>query len=70
MDDEGTYLPFEALENPLDTIEGYIDVMSTGKVGGSDVLDRLIQLELVKNQMKDKKKNKNEGQTFLDSYLA
>ena len=37
---------------------------------GSDVLDRLIQLELVKNQMKDRKKNKNEGQTFLDSYLA
>ena len=69
MDDD-IYLPFEALENPLDTIEGYIDVMSTGKVGGSDVLDRLIQLELVKNQMKDKKKNKNEGQTFLDSYLA
>ena len=70
MDDEGTYLPFSALENPLDTIEGYIDVMSTDKVGGSDVLDRLIQLELVKNQMKDKKKNKNEGQKFLDSYLA
>ena len=37
---------------------------------GSDVLDNLIQLELVKNQMKDKKKNKDEGQTFLDSYLA
>ena len=69
MDDD-IYLPFEALENPLDTIEGYIDVMSTGKVGGSDVLDQLIQLELVKNMMKDKKKNKNEGQTFLDSYLA
>jgi hypothetical protein len=69
MDDD-IYLPFEALENPLDTIEGYIDVMSTGKVGGSDVLDKLIQLELVKNQRKDSKKNKNEGQTFLDSYLA
>ena len=69
MDDD-IYLPFEALENPLDTIEGYIDVMSTGKVGGSDVLDKLIELELVKNQRKDKKKNKNEGQTFLDSYLA
>ncbi len=37
---------------------------------GSDVLDRMIQLDLVKKQMKDKKKNKNEGQTFLDSYLA
>ena len=37
---------------------------------GSDYLDMLIQLDLVKNQMKDKKKNKNEGQTFLDSYLA
>ena len=69
MDDD-IYLPFEALENPLDTIEGYIDVMSTGKVGGSDVLDKLIQLELVKNQRKDSKKNKNEGQTFLDTYLA
>ena len=69
MDDD-IYLPFEALENPLDTIEGYIDVMSTGKVGGSDVLDKLIQLELVKNQRKDSKKNKNEGQTFLNSYLA
>ena len=37
---------------------------------GSDVLDALIQLDLVKNMMKDKKKNKDEGQTFLDSYLA
>ena len=37
---------------------------------GSDVLDMLIELDLVKNQMKDKKKNKDEGQTFLDSYLA
>ena len=37
---------------------------------GSDVLDSLIQLELVKDIMKDKKKNKDEGQTFLDSYLA
>ena len=37
---------------------------------GSDVLDTLIQLDLVKNIMKDKKKNKDEGQTFLDSYLA
>ena len=26
--------------------------------------------DLVKNMMKDKKKNKDEGQTFLDSYLA
>jgi len=37
---------------------------------GSDVLDALIQLDLVKNMMKDKKKNKDEGQTFLNSYLA
>ena len=37
---------------------------------GSDYLDMLIQLDLVKNMMKDKKKNKDEGQTFLDSYLA
>ena len=37
---------------------------------GSDYLDMLIQLDLVKNQMKDKKKNKDEGQIFLDSYLA
>ena len=37
---------------------------------GSDVLDALIQLDLVKNMMKDKKKNNDEGQTFLDSYLA
>ena len=70
MDDQGTYLPFSALENPLDTIEGYIDVMNTDKVGGSDVLDTLIQLDLVKNMMKDKKKNKDEGKTFLNSYLA
>ena len=47
----------------------YIDAMNMNPAG-SDVLDRLIQLELVKNQMKDKKKNKNEGQTFLDAYLA
>ena len=38
--------------------------------GGSDVLDTLIQLDLVKNMMEDKKKNKDEGQTFLNSYLA
>ena len=37
---------------------------------GSDYLDMLIQLDLVKNQMEDKKKNKNEGQTFLNTYLA
>ena len=37
---------------------------------GSDVLDMLIQLDLVKNQMKDKKKNKDEGKKFLNSYLA
>ena len=37
---------------------------------GSDYLDMLIQLDLVKNMMKDKKKNKDEGQTFLNSYLA
>ena len=37
---------------------------------GSDYLDMLIQLDLVKNMMEDKKKNKDEGQTFLNSYLA
>ena len=37
---------------------------------GSDYLDMLIQLDLVKNMMKDKKKNKDEAQTFLNSYLA
>ena len=37
---------------------------------GSDYLDMLIQLDLVKNMMKDKKKNKDEGKTFLNSYLA
>ena len=67
---DGDFVPFKALQNPSDTIEGYIDVMNTDKVGGSDVLDKLIQLELVKNQRKDSKKIKNEGQTFLDTYLA
>ena len=49
-----------------------IDVMQlpSSMRGGSDLLDSLIELDLVKNMMKDKKKNKDEGQTFLDSYLA
>ena len=49
-----------------------IDVyqLPKGMREGSDYLDMLIQLDLVKNMMKDKKKNKDEGQTFLDSYLA
>ena len=49
-----------------------IDVMQlpSSMRDGSDVLDTLIQLDLVKNMMKDKKKNKDEGQTFLNSYLA
>ena len=49
-----------------------IDVMQlpSSMRGGSDVLDTLIQLDLVKNMMEDKKKNKDEGQTFLNSYLA
>ena len=66
---DGDFIPFKALQNPSETIEGYIDLMDT-QPEGSDVLDNLIQLELVKDIMKDKKKNKNEGQTFLDSYLA
>ena len=66
---DGDFIPFKALENPSEAYEGYIDLMDT-QPEGSDVLDSLIQLELVKNQMKDKKKNKDEGQTFLNSYLA
>ena len=66
---DGDFIPFKALQNPSDAYEGYIDLMDT-QPEGSDVLDNLIQLELVKGMMKDKKKNKNEGQTFLDSYLA
>ena len=67
IDDD--FIPFKALENPSEAYEGYIDLMDT-QPEGSDVLDTLIQLDLVKNMMKDKKKNKDEGQTFLDSYLA
>ena len=66
---DGDFIPFKALQNPSDAYEGYIDLMDT-QPEGSDVLDNLIQLELVKDIMKDKKKNKDEGQTFLDSYLA
>ena len=66
---DGDFIPFKALQNPSDAYEGYIDLMDT-QPEGSDVLDNLIQLELVKGMMKDKKKNKDEGQTFLDSYLA
>ena len=66
---DGDFIPFKALENPSEAYEGYIDLMDT-QPEGSDVLDNLIQLELVKNIMKDKKKNKDEGQTFLNSYLA
>jgi len=66
---DGDFIPFKALQNPSDAYEGYIDLMDT-QPEGSDVLDNLIQLELVKGMMKDKKKNKNEGQTFLDAYLA
>ena len=66
---DGDFVPFKALQNPSDTIEGYIDLMDT-QPEGSDILDTLIQLDLVKNMMKDKKKNKDEGQTFLNSYLA
>ena len=66
---DGDFVPFKALQNPSDTIEGYIDLMDT-QPEGSDVLDTLIQLDLVKNMMKDKKKNKDEGKTFLNSYLA
>ena len=66
---DGDFIPFKALENPSEAYEGYIDLMDT-QPEGSDVLDSLIQLELVKDIMKDKKKNKDEGQTFLNSYLA
>ena len=66
---DGDFIPFKALENPSEAYEGYIDLMDT-QPEGSDVLDTLIQLDLVKNMMIDKKKNKDEGQTFLDSYLA
>ena len=66
---DGDFIPFKALQNPSDAYEGYIDLMDT-QPEGSDVLDNLIQLELVKDIMKDKKKNKNEGQTFLNTYLA
>ena len=66
---DGDFIPFKALQNPSEVYEGYIDLMDT-QPEGSDVLDTLIQLDLVKNMMKDKKKNKDEGQTFLDSYLA
>ena len=66
---DGDFIPFKALENPSEAYEGYIDLMDT-QPEGSDVLDNLIQLELVKGMMKDKKKNKDEGQTFLNSYLA
>ena len=66
---DGDFIPFKALQNPSEAYEGYIDLMDT-QPEGSDVLDNLIQLELVKGMMKDKKKNKDEGQTFLNSYLA
>ena len=66
---DGDFIPFKALQNPSEAYEGYIDLMDT-QPEGSDVLDNLIQLELVKDIMKDKKKNKDEGQTFLNSYLA
>ena len=66
---DGDFIPFKALQNPSEAYEGYIDLMDT-QPEGSDVLDALIQLDLVKNMMKDKKKNKDEGQTFLDAYLA
>ena len=66
---DGDFIPFKALQNPSEAYEGYIDLMDT-QPEGSDVLDNLIQLELVKDIMKDKKKNKDEGQTFLDAYLA
>ena len=66
---DGDFIPFKALQNPSEAYEGYIDLMDT-QPEGSDVLDNLIQLELVKGMMKDKKKNKDEGKTFLNSYLA
>ena len=66
---DGDFIPFKALENPSEAYEGYIDLMDT-QPEGSDVLDTLIQHDLVKNIMKDKKKNKDEGKTFLNSYLA
>ena len=66
FDDYGVTVPL--YPNVTDDIDVY--QLPSSMRDGSDVLDTLIQLDLVKNQTKDKKKNKDEGQTFLDSYLA
>ena len=44
---DGDFIPFKALQNPSEAYEGYIDLMDT-QPEGSDVLDNLIQLELVR----------------------
>ena len=66
FDDYGVPVPL--YPNVTDDIDVY--QLPKDMREGSDYLDMLIQLDLVKNMMKDKKKNKDEGQTFLDSYLA
>ena len=65
MEDDYSLIPLGSVQDDLDVYQLPKDMRD-----GSDVLDTLIQLDLVKNMMKDKKKNKDEGQTFLDSYLA
>ena len=66
FDDYGVTVPlFPNVTDDIDVMQ-----LPSSMRSGSDVLDTLIQLDLVKNMMKDKKKNKDEGQTFLDTYLA
>ena len=66
LDDGGEFMVIPMDERDIQAVYQLPSSMRDG----SDVLDTLIQLDLVKNMMKDKKKNKDEGQTFLDSYLA
>ena len=57
---DGDFIPFKALENPSEAYEGYIDLMDT-QPEGSDYLDRMIQLDLVKNK---------KGKDFLNKYMG
>ena len=57
---DGDFIPFKALQNPSEAYEGYIDLMDT-QPEGSDVLDQMIQLDLVK---------KKKANDFLKGYIA
>jgi len=60
------YVGLDQLENPADSVDGYLDVLDFPSGGnyreGSDVLDRMIQLEKVQAPTK--------GKQFLDSVIA